>query len=99
MKRTTILADEGLLLEAKWLAERQGKTLAALVQDALREYVDAHWPPRRLPFVGMGSSGESDVSRRHHEILAAEIDPVAGWSPDRDAGSVAQSEEPVDARA
>jgi hypothetical protein len=35
--RTTIRIDEGLLREAKQLAARTGKTLTALIEDALRE--------------------------------------------------------------
>jgi hypothetical protein len=84
MKRTTILAEEGLLVEAKHLAQRQGKTLTALFQEALRDYIRANRPPRRLPdFVGMGRSDDPTVSQRVHEILAAEVDPIEGLSPRR----------------
>lgn len=84
MKRTTILAEEGLLLEAKYLAQREGRSFTALVQDALSEYVAAHRPPRRLPdWVGMADSGDPLWAERDEEILAAEIDPIEGWSPGR----------------
>ena len=58
MKRTTILADEGLLLEAQQLAARRGITLTTLMQEALREYLKAHRPERQLSIIGIGSSGE-----------------------------------------
>ena len=84
MKRTTIMADEALLLDARHLAQQQGMTFTALLQDALREYIAAHRPPRRLPeFVGLGHSSEPNVAERDEEILAAEIDPIEGWSPRR----------------
>lgn len=84
MKRTTIMAEEGLLYEARHLARREGKTLSALVRAALLEYITAHRPLRKLPdFVGMGHSGDPLWAGRDEEILAAEIDPIEGWSPGR----------------
>src|SRR5713226_4336303 len=86
MKRTTILAEEGLLLEAKYQADREGKTFTKLVHEALAEYITAHRPARELPeFVGMGHSGDGTIAARAEEILAAEIDPIEGWSPRRAA--------------
>jgi hypothetical protein len=86
MKRTTILADESLLLEAKYQADREGKTFTRLIHEALAEYITAHRPPRQLPdFVGMGHSGDGTIAARAEEILAAEIDPIEGWSPRRNA--------------
>lgn len=100
MRRTTILADEGLLLEAKYLAEAQGKTLTKLVQEALAEYIEAHRPPRQLPaFVGMGDSGDPLWAGRDEEILAAEIDPIEGWSPGRKARDAQDSTAPSKAKA
>src|SRR5437868_15158112 len=84
MKRTTILVDEGLLLEARQLAAQQGMTFAAVVQEALRAYIAAHRPRRRISFLGMGCSGYPPVDLRggrDEEILAAEIDPIYGWAP------------------
>ena len=84
MKRTTILAEEGLLLEARHLAQQQGQTFTQLVQAALVEYIQAHTPQRRLPeWIGMGHSGDGTFASRDEEILAAEIDPIEGWSPGR----------------
>jgi len=42
MRRTTILADEALLLEVQQLAATQGKTVTAVIQDALHAHVEAH---------------------------------------------------------
>jgi len=86
MKRTTIMADENTLLELKAIAQRQGKSTSQIIREALAEYVVAHRTEGRhknplLALIGLGeSSGETDVSERAEEILAAEIDPIQGWS-------------------
>ena len=92
MKRTTILADEELLLEAKHLAGRQGKSLTDVIREALAEYVAAHRSPRHLPFVGMGASGNPDLAHQTEEILRAEANPIDGWAP-----QVERGREPADA--
>jgi hypothetical protein len=87
MKRTTILIDEGLLLEALHLARRQGTTFTAVVHEALREYLTVHRAPRHLSFLGIGHSGRPDLAKHDEEILAAEADAVSGWSPRRPESS------------
>ena len=86
MKRTTIITDEALFLEAKYLAARDGKTFTDVVREALREYVTSHQEASPLSIVGIGRSGASDVSERVDEILKAEVTPTEGWAPRR-AGS------------
>jgi len=86
MKRTTIMADEGTLLELKAIAQRQGKSTCQVIREALAEYVVTHRAGGQhknplLALVGLGESNEeTDVSERDEEILAAEIDPIRGWS-------------------
>ena len=80
MKRTTILAEEELLLAAKDLASREGKTLTNVFHEALAEYVVAHRQPRRLSIVGVGHSGRGDISERVDEILRAEAEAPLGWN-------------------
>jgi len=81
MKRTTILADDELLLEVKKLAEEANKTTTAVIHEALAEYVARHRPRRKsISFIGLGHSGHTDTSERAEDILAAEIDPATGWS-------------------
>lgn len=92
MKRTTIMADEETLLELKAIARRENKSTSQVIREALAEYVVTHRAEGRhknplLALVGLGESdGETDVSERVEEILAAEIDPIRGWSyrDDRD---------------
>jgi hypothetical protein len=84
MKRTTIMADEELLLEAKHLADHESKTLSALIQDALREYIAGHRPKRQISFIGIGeSTGPSLTVEQQDQLLRDGLDPIEGWSPDR----------------
>ena len=80
MKRTTIEADEGLLLELNQLAYRLGQPTSSLVREAIAEYVARHREETRtLSFAAIGASGRHDISERAEEILAEDIDKD-GWS-------------------
>jgi hypothetical protein len=85
VKRTTILADDELLLEVKQLAARQGKTVTAIVHEALAAYVADYRSSRPLSFIGIGHSGDPQLAERADAALRAEIDPIEGWSPRRKA--------------
>jgi hypothetical protein len=57
--RTTITIDEHLLAEAKQAAARTGRTLTAVIEDALRQALSPAAPaakdkPVRLPTFGRG---------------------------------------------
>jgi hypothetical protein len=86
VKRTTILADDQLLLDVKQLAARQGKTVTAIVQEALSAYLEANRPSRPLSFIGIGHSGNPQLAEGADAALRAEIDAIEGWSPRRKAG-------------
>lgn len=81
MKRTTIFADEDMLLELKQIAKAQNRTVADLVRGALQEYIQARRPKRRrLSFFGIGASGHADLSERVEEILTEAVQRESGWS-------------------
>ena len=81
MKRTTIQADEGLMLELEQLAYKQGKTTSHAIREALAEYIVRHQEEITLPtFFATGASGRRDVSERAEEILAEDVEKVGGWS-------------------
>lgn len=82
MRRTSILVDDALLTEARAVAARQGTTFTGLVREALVAYIAAQDRPRPLSIVGIGRSGENDLSTRDEEILSSEIQGD-GWSPRR----------------
>jgi predicted transcriptional regulator len=71
MKRTTIFIDESLERDLQALAERQGRSRAAVVRLALDRYVkhEKQKAELELGFVGIGRSGRSDIAERHEEYL------------------------------
>ncbi|MBI4543047.1 MAG: hypothetical protein HY705_08465 [Gemmatimonadetes bacterium] len=71
MRRTTVFLDDLLLRRAKQAARAEGRSLAALVREAIWTYVSAGPPARsRLPSVaGSFESGRSDTSERVGEWL------------------------------
>lgn len=86
MKRTTVLLDDALLIEAQALAEQRSMTFTSLIGEAIRAYIQANRMPRRLSCIGIGRSDRSrDTLRdgRDEDELRAGIDPVEGWSPQR----------------
>jgi plasmid stability protein len=58
--RTTINLDDALLAEAKQVAARTGRSLTAVVEDALRQSLHQRHPPTRrdieLPVFGEGGT-------------------------------------------
>lgn len=82
MKRTTIVADEGLLLEIKQLAEEQEHSVSDVIQEALRAYVKSRRGAKRgrISFAAAGQSGHADVSERAEEILESDADRRRGWT-------------------
>lgn len=80
MKRTTIFAEEDVLLELKHLAKTQDRTLTDVIREALHQYLKDRRPePRRFPFIGMAAFEPNDVASRSEEILANDIKRESGW--------------------
>ena len=70
MKRTTFFADEQLMDELKEIAREEKKTLASVVREATTIYVrEKRKRKKKLSFVGVGTSGRSDVAEKHEELL------------------------------
>jgi len=80
MKRTTIFIDEAIDADLHALARRQQRPVAALVREAVEQYVVAgrQAGPARPAFVGMGASGFADTAERHEEMLFADLAPHEG---------------------
>ena len=58
MNRTTIVAEGGLLLELRSLAQKKGVSFSEIVRCALIDYVAKNVQRRRrLSFSGIGASG------------------------------------------
>jgi hypothetical protein len=61
-------------------AARRGMTVSEWVREAIEAHLPVQHGRRRLRFVGAGRSGETDISERVEEILAAD------WSTAHDRG-------------
>ncbi|MDO8670354.1 MAG: type II toxin-antitoxin system VapB family antitoxin [Dehalococcoidia bacterium] len=81
MKRTTIVADEELLLEVKQIASEENHSVSDVIQEALREYVKSKRQSKcgRISFVGAGRSNRADISEKAEEILEEDIRQTGGW--------------------
>lgn len=81
--RTTIRIDEQLLKEAKQLAIRSGKTLTAVIEDALRESLsrqraaERREPVRLITFGGAGllPGADLDDSAALLDVMESSDDP------------------------
>jgi predicted transcriptional regulator len=88
MKRTTIVADEEVMLEIQSIAQRENRSTSNVIREALATYVHRYHsrttkpenPLLAIAALGQNRTGETDVSERVEEILADEIDPKFGWS-------------------
>jgi hypothetical protein len=70
MKRTTIFVPEPLERDLQLYARSERKPVAAVVREAIVEYLAERRPASALPsFVGVGRSGRSDIAERHEELL------------------------------
>ena len=74
MKRTTVFVDPQLERELQALARREGRPMAALVREAVAQYIAAARPKAGSGpgFMAVGRSGRADVAERHEELLFAE---------------------------
>jgi predicted transcriptional regulator len=79
MKRTTVFIPETLERELQLCARQEGRPTAALVREALADYVARHRPTAELPsFVGSFASGRSDTAERHEDLIFRTLTPHDG---------------------
>ena len=84
MRRTTVFLDERLQRQVRQPARAAGRSFAAVVREALAQYVAGRrGPPTRLPSIaGAWESGTPDTAERHEELLAR----LTAEAPHDDAG-------------
>jgi ribbon-helix-helix CopG family protein len=74
MRRTTILLPDDLADQLDYERRRLNSSTAAIVREALTEYLaGGKSSVKRLPFVGLGRSGERDTARKAETILTREF--------------------------
>jgi len=80
MKRTTVFIDESIDADLHALALRRQRPVAALVREAVEQYVVAgrQAGTARPGFVAIGRSGFEDTAERHEEMLFADLAPHGG---------------------
>lgn len=71
MKRTTIFIDEALEADVRAVARQQGRPLAAILREALGDYLRNRKQKTRKPFafVAVGRSGFRDTAERNEDLL------------------------------
>lgn len=83
MRRTTVLLDDALFLEAQQAAKQRGTTFTALLDEALRAHLHTRRAQRCLSFVGMGRTEQPTHAMRDgwdEAELRAGIDHEGGRS-------------------
>jgi len=80
MKRTTIFIDSELERDLRLYAERQGRSTASVVREALAQWVvlQRTVPKTRPGFVATGGSGHADTAERAEELVFGALDPHGG---------------------
>jgi len=69
MDKTTLYLDGGDYRKLKRIAARKGRSPAALVREAVAEYVVRHAPAPAPKSVGAFASGRRDLSERAEDLL------------------------------
>ena len=76
MKRTTVFLDETLERELDAMSERERRTKASLVREAISEYLVRKGRRGDLPrFTAVGASGREEVATRHEEEVFSSLEP------------------------
>jgi len=84
MKQIIIDLDDLLVIEAKHVAQQNGKTLSQALAEALQTYIETNRKPTRLSFIGIGEGdGRPYTAEDLDRELREGLDPLEGWSPDR----------------
>jgi predicted transcriptional regulator len=73
MKRTTVKLPDELDARLRHEAHRRGTTIAEVTRTALEVHLGSGGTRRRLIAAGAGRSGQTSVSERIEEIVAAEV--------------------------
>lgn len=67
--KTTVYLDAGDYRRLKALAAAEGRTAADLIRAAVSEYAARRVPGRLPSSLGVGRSGDGDLSERAEELL------------------------------
>lgn len=76
MDKTTLYLDAGDYRKLKRIAASRKQTPAALVREAVAEYVTRHGGTSLPKSLGAGASGRGDLAERAEEFLAGIGEPT-----------------------
>jgi hypothetical protein len=94
MRRTTVFLEESLQRELSALARKQSRPAAALVREAIGQYVVSQKASNpTLSFIAVGGSGRSDTAERHEELLFKDLSPDGEAATSRKRKPVARDQE------
>ena len=83
MEKTTLYLPRELHVAIRVLARRRGRSQAAVIRDALQDYVERSEP---VPLVSLGAGADPNLSGADvEEWLAANWHPEADWRDKTDA--------------
>jgi len=69
-ERTTVSLPGPLARHLRARAQGQGRSVSAIVREALEAYFEGQGPPELPSFAGVGASGRHDLSERVEELIA-----------------------------
>ncbi len=67
MHKTTLYLEDAIYAKIRRLADARGRTQAALIREAVAQYVSGK--KRKPRSIGMGRSGRGDLSTRAEALL------------------------------
>mgnify|MGYP000990041179 CR=1 FL=1 len=78
MVRTQVQIDEPTYEKLRETAHRQRKSMSAVVREILHEHLESGTKSRGIAdkdfhFIGIGTSGRTDISVKHDEALAEDF--------------------------
>ena len=68
-ERTSILLDKEVMLKLKSLAKFSNKSTSFLIREAVSDYVAKKVHKSKIGIIGIGDSGDSDISNKKDEYL------------------------------
>ena len=83
-REISISVDERTLHQLQNVAQEQDKSLTEVVREAIATYLakQSH-DGKRFSFIGIGHSGQQDISTRAEDVLQEEVKEHTGWSLDQ----------------
>jgi hypothetical protein len=82
MKRTTIFVPPPLERDLQLYAQRENRSTASVVREALAEYLASRSPNAQLPsFAGAFDSSRADTADRHDELVFKQLRPHGDEPP------------------